>query len=125
MRIDDRKVNGQITIEPEDTVDGLKILLDTTGPKWVAGFNPDGSPIYARNAAVADKLNAALATLQPLHFIVMTINLLDAKGTVYPERAYDIALNRDTITIDVNDIKVGKKLKITVLTGAIELVDNK
>lgn len=33
MRIDDRKVNGQITIEPEDTVDGLKILLDTTGPK--------------------------------------------------------------------------------------------
>lgn len=29
MRIDDRKVNGRITIEPGDIVDGLKITVLT------------------------------------------------------------------------------------------------
>lgn len=40
MRIDDRKVNAQITIEPGDRVDGLTILIDSEASTatWITGF---------------------------------------------------------------------------------------
>ena len=124
MRIDNRKVNGQITIEPGDTVDGLKILWNDTEINWISGFESDISPIILSDATAAAYLQTALATMQPLKFIIMRLVTLIGEGIVYPERTYSCSLDRKTIFIDVNDLQAGKKLKITVLTGAIELVDN-
>lgn len=123
MRIDNRKVNGRVTIDPDDVVDVFTILLVGGEAKWIASINPDAPLIYFSDAAVADKLKAALSTMQALRFSVIHVTL--PGGSVYPERAYTVALDRASITIDVDDIMTGKKLKITVLTGAIELVDNK
>lgn len=128
MRIDGRKVNGRITNEPGDIVYGLQILMESNGPMWISGFNTNNAAITISNATVASYLKTALktapATPQSLNFIVMRFNVLGGIIAVYPERPYSVSKDRSTIFIDVNDIVVGKKLKITVLTGAIELVSN-
>lgn len=124
MRIDDRKVNGRVTIDPGDTVDSLTILLADEGPKWVTGFNPNASPIYASDSAVASVLKSALVTAQPLRFCVLNL-ALPGGGHVHPARAYAVTLDRTAITIDIDDILVGKVLRIAVATGAVTLENSK
>lgn len=123
MRIDDRRVNGKITIESGDVVDGIKIVMNDTEINYVAGFAPNMSPVILSDATVAAYLQTALATMQPLNFIIMDLNKQIGEGIVFPDRPYSCSLDRNTIYIDINDIIQGKRLKITVLTGAIELVD--
>ena len=124
MKIDDRKVNGLITIEPSDTVDGLKILIDkaTNLAQWMTGFTEDNSMIPLSPAVAAAYLQNTLRTLQSTRFIITTVSLAGAEVWQFP--VYRVTMNRDTISIDIDAIMAGKKLKITVLTGEIALVDN-
>lgn len=124
MKIDNRKVNGRIPIEPSDTVDGLKILIykPQNSVHWTTGFTKDNSMIQLSPAVAAAYLQNALRTVQAIRFIIMTVDMDGVDVWQFP--VYRTTMNRDTISIDIDAIMAGKKLKITVLTGEIALVDN-
>lgn len=115
MRIDDRKVNGQITIDARDVVNGFTIVIMEDGPRWVA--DATGKNLLDPRVAVS-QLNSILdAGIMAIRFTIIIANKPVYKVITSPN--YTI---NDGITIDVSAVVSDKVLKIDLTTGQISIV---
>lgn len=120
MRIDERKVNGFAEIEATDSINGFKIAVAGDTVKWIYGFNGE-TPLALTNAEVLAELQYAIPRVDHLRFTIYIIGT--GTTTVFVPAAY--VETAATITIDIGNVVTGKKLTITLATGAIALADNK
>lgn len=60
MKIDDRKVNGCITFERQDTIQTWTILISPTGGMWAAGIDEAGEFIKIPNSVAGAAIIAKL-----------------------------------------------------------------
>lgn len=120
MRYDDRKANGFAEIEATDSVNGFKVAVAGDTAKWIYGFNGE-TPLALTNAEVLAELQYAIPRVDHLRFTVYIIGT--GTTTVFVPAAY--VETAATITIDIDAVVTGKKLTITLATGAIALAGSK
>lgn len=120
MRYDDRKANGFAEIEATDSVNGFKIAVAGDTAKWIYGFNGE-TQLALTNAEVLAELQYAIPRVDHLRFTVYVIGT--GTTTVFVPAAY--VETAETITIDIGEAVTGKKLTITLATGAIALANTK
>lgn len=120
MRIDDRKVNGRVSLDALDPVDGLNILVESTGATWQwRGSRLDPEVAAIRLAAVLeDVIRIPLA----LRFCIVVGEGNSFK--VLSQPVYTVNGDARTITIDIKDLGADKKLTIAVDTGVITVDTN-
>lgn len=98
MRIDNRKVNGQITIEPEDTIPTWMIAINGQTAFWFTGGDETANLI---------ELPAGVAGAH-------------IKTTV---TAFDPGITK--LSIDIGEIMAGHTLEIALPSGVIIIKDSK
>lgn len=115
MRIDNRKVNGRITFDVLDVVNGFTIVIAEDGPLWVA--DATGKSLLDPRVAVS-QLNSILdAGIMAIRFTIIIANKPVYKVITSPN--YTI---NDGITIDISAVVSGKGLKINLTTGQLSIV---
>lgn len=120
MRYDERKATGFAEIEATDSVNGFKIAVAGDTAKWIYGFNGE-TPLALTNAEVLAELQYAIPRVDHLRFTVYVIGT--GTTTVFVPAGY--VETAETITIDIGEAVTGKKLTITLATGAIALANTK
>lgn len=123
MRIDDRKVNGRITIEATDAVQCFVIGVVNGAPAWIEGFDEDSKPITRNSAAVAAQLKILLGDHAgpPVRFSVVESN--GASVTVFTSVLYNVSTVTNTLTINLGGMTPNKEISVSLDTGAITIVD--
>lgn len=118
MRIDNRKVNGRVSIDALDPVDGFNILVESTGATW----QWLGQPLDREVAAL--RLDAMLGDTVPLgvRFCIMAADAQSYKVLSLP--VYTVNKTAKTITIDITALVADKKLTIALDTGVITVESN-
>lgn len=120
MRYDDRKANGFAEVEATDSVNGFKVAVAGDTAKWIYGFDGE-TPLALTNDEVLAELQHAIPRVDHLRFTVYVIGT--GTTTVFSPAYY--VQTADTITVDIGAAVTGKKLTITLATGAIALADSK
>lgn len=116
MRINDRKVNGRIKLEREDTIQTFAIVVGPEGCVWADGIDEAGEIIKLPNSVAGAAINAKLGTLDPI--LITVINQLeDTMTLLFP--SYVFNSNTGMLSIDLGEIKPGKTLEIAIPSGAI------
>lgn len=121
MRIDNRRVNGSITIDNTDLVAAFAIQIDGGVPKWVFWNHATDDPEQIDPGIVVHDLNRAFlrSPLTMLRFNIST--LIDTKTVYFSPLTY--ALNpKNEIEINIGELMPNKKLTISLDTGDITLV---
>ena len=114
MRIDDRKVNGRITIDAIDVVNGFTIAMIEDELVWVT----DASGVNRLDPGVAvSQLNSVLDAVMAIRFTIIIANRQVYKVITSPNYTID-----DGITIDISTVVSGKELKIDLETGQLSVV---
>lgn len=115
MRIDNRKVNGQITIDARDVVNSFTIMMAKNEPMWVA--DATGKRRLDPRVAVS-QLNSILdAHIMAIRFTIIIANRPVYKVITSPNYTIDTG-----ITIDISPFVSGKELKIDLETGQLSVV---
>lgn len=113
MRIDDCKVNGRVSIDALDPVDGFNILVESTGAHW----QWLGHPLDPEVAAL--RLDAMLGDTVPLG---VRFCITVAEGQIYKVLSlpvYTVNKTAKTVTIDIKALVADKQLTIALDTGVI------
>lgn len=111
MRIDNRKVNGRITFEREDTIQTLAIVVGPEGGMWVAGLDEVGEFIKLPNSVAGAAITAKINMLDPV--LITVINPSGARK-VLPFPAYILNTEATMLYIDIGEIMTGKILEIAL-----------
>lgn len=118
MRIDDRKVNGRVSLDAVDPVDGFKIFINSDGATWSLGDST------VKPAVVAASIKRVLADSK-VPFVRFYITIADAsKRLILLQPSYELDDSETTITIDISAIVPDKKLTIALDTGVITVTSN-
>lgn len=124
MRIDNRKVNGQITIDPEDIINAWTILVAGQTAEWISGIDKTKQPIALSASVAGTYIKTALDAFNPVQFAIMTVGTSgDHKVLPMPAYTYDTPVTK--LSIDIGAIMVGHTLEIALPTGAITVKENK
>lgn len=116
MKIDNRKVNGRITFEREDTIQTYTIVAGPEGGVWAYGMDEAGEIIKMPNSVAGAAIFAKLVTIDPI--LITVINPLgDIKTLPFP--SYVFNNNTGMLSIDIDEIMTGKTLEIALPSGAI------
>lgn len=115
MKIDDRKVNGQITIDARDVVNGFTIAIVEDVPRWVA--DATGRSLLDPSVAVS-QLNSILYSGN----VAIRFTIIIKNGSVYKVITSPNYTIDGEITIDISPFVSGKELIINLETGQL-LVD--
>ena len=120
MRIDDRKVNGSITIDNTDFVAVFNIIIDQNVPRWVFWDHATNGPTPIDPGIVVHDLNRAFRR-SPLTMLRFNIGaVIDTKSVYFSPRIYATNANNE-IEIDIGELMPNKKLTISLTTGEITL----
>lgn len=120
MRIDDRKVNGRISIDATDIVEGFNIAILENDPKWVVWDQDTRNIIPIDPGIVVPRLISTIqrSRLTPLRFYLSMPSGEETRIlslSSYAETATDI-------TLDIGALIPDKKLTISRTTGVITMV---
>ena len=121
MRIDNRKVNGSITIDNTDIVDAFNIGIVGGVPNFVFWNHTTNGPEQIDPGIVVHDLRRAFlrSPLTMLRFNIRAV--IDTKTVYFSPPTY--ALNpKNEIEIDIGELMLNKKLTISLDTGDITLV---
>nr|DAE19164.1 MAG TPA: hypothetical protein [Siphoviridae sp. ctCUc43] len=118
MRIDDRKVNGCVSLDAVDPVDGFKIFINQDGAKWSLGDST------VDPAVVATHIKRVLADSRvPFVRFYVTIADTDTR-TVLCQPNYTLDDAEKSIEIDIKALVSDKILSIALDTGVITFASN-
>ena len=122
MKINDRKVNGSITIDNTDIVDAFNIRIVGGVPKWAFWNHATNSPEQIDPGIVANDLNRALQR-SPLTMLRFNIGLVTEDGTSYfSPSAYEL-YNDNRIIIYIKELIPNKDaIQIFLTDGDITLL---
>lgn len=107
------KVNGRVSIDALDPVDGFNILVESTGATWQLL----GHPLDPEVAAL--RLDAMLGDTVPLG---VRFCITAAEGQIYRVLSlpvYTVNKTAKTVTIDITALVANKNLTIALDTGVI------
>lgn len=124
MRIDNRRVNGRITFEKEDTIQQFAIVVNPAGGIWAAGVDKTKNIIKIPNSVAGA---AIIAKLEKFDLVLITvINMINVQGTikVLPFPSYDYNRSTGILSIDIGEIIPGTTMEITLPSGAITVKEN-
>lgn len=120
MRIDNRRVNAQVTLESTDFIQGFTILITGNVPRWVY-WDVDRKEYYSIDpsivaARIIDLINAYPANM--IRFSILRVSETD-KAILCPSTYKGTGNNN--IEIDIGALIPNKKLTISLNTGDITL----
>ena len=119
MRIDDRRVNGQIMVDASDVVNGFTIVMKENEIRWVTDVSI--SSFLDPSVAVSQLLSLLEAEIAVIRFTIFIIDGSYYKVITSPSYTLDNVGN-DGITIDLSPFVSDKKLKIDLETGQLSVV---
>lgn len=124
MKIDNRTVNGRITIEQEDTIRTWMITADGQSADWFAGIDETKRPILLPAGVAGAHIKTALTAFVPVQF---TIVLDGASGNVkfLPMPAYTVDYGVTKLSIDIGELIAGVILDIDLPSGLITIKESK
>lgn len=124
MKIDNRKVNGQITIEREDIIQAWTIMVHNQTAGWFAGIDKNGIPVPVPAQVAGAYIKTALAAVNPVQFAIMTYGTSGDLKTL-PMAAYAVNQDNTKLSIDIGEIIAGVLLEIALPSGAITVKKSK
>lgn len=101
MKIDDRKVNGRITIDPQDIINAWTILVVGQTAMWITGVDKNDEPIELAAGVAGTCISSAIAAYNPVWFMVVTKTGAVRKALSSP--AYSATTEK--ISIDIGELK--------------------
>lgn len=124
MRIDNRKVNGQITSEPEDTIRTWMIAVNGQNAFWFTGVDEMSNLIELPAGVAGAHIKTTVTTFDPVYFTIM---LVETSGNVkvLPMPAYTFDQGITKLTVDIGEIMAGHTLEIALPSGAITIKESK
>ena len=121
MRIDDRKVNGMVTFEQEDTIKPWMIFINAMGEgQWIDGVDEKKNPRTLPDSMAGAAISAAVNALVPVSLMVLAT---EPKPTAIPFPVYSFNAFANVLTIDIDKIMTGKILEIALPEGSITVKD--
>lgn len=124
MKIDNRAVNGRITIEPEDTIRTWMIAVNGQKADWFAGIDKEGSLILLPARVAGAHIKTTVTAFDPVQFTIM---LLGTSGNVkvLPMPAYTFDPGVTKLSIDIGELIAGVILDIALPSGTITVKESK
>ena len=124
MRIDNRAVNGQIMIEPEDTIRTWMIAVQGQNAIWFTGVDETAKLIELPAGVAGAHIKTTVTTFDPVQF---TIILVETSGNVkvLPMSAYTFDQGITKLTVDIGEIMAGHTLEIALPSGVITIKEPK
>ena len=119
MRIDDRRVNGRVTLEQEDLIKPWVILinpLSTQGGLWIDSVDEKGNIRPIPDSVAGAAISAAINALVPLSLMVL-VPEPEPKALPFPVYGFNALAN--VLTIDIDKIKAGHIVEIALPSGVI------
>lgn len=110
MKIDDRRVNGQIIVDASDVVNGFTIAMTANDTMWVS--DATGRSVLDPSVVVS-QLNSILDA----HIMVIRFTIIIANRPVYKVITLPNYTIDEGITIDISPFVSGKELKIDLANG--------
>lgn len=121
MRIDDRKVNGRITIEPGDIIKPWMILIDLQGGQWIDGVDENRRIRKIPDSMAGAAISAAANAFAPLSLMVL---VMGPDPMVLPFPLYSFNQIANVLTIDIDKLMPNKTLEIALPSGSITVKDS-
>lgn len=122
MRIDDRRVNGRVTLEQEDIIKPWMILIAPLDAWWIDGIDENGHILQIPNSVAGAAIFAEAKAFVPLTLMVLAIDP-DPKALPFPVYSFNISTN--VLTIDIDEIKAGHIMEIALPSGVINMKSSK
>lgn len=124
MKIDNRAVNGRITIEPEDTIRTWMIAVNGQKADWFAGIDKEESLILLPAGVAGAHIKTTVTAFDPVQFTIM---LLGTSGNVkvLPMPAYTFNPGVTKLSIDIGELIAGVILDIALPSGTITVKESK
>lgn len=116
MRIDDRGVNGRVTLEREDIFKPWMILIDSMDAGWIDGVDENGKILQIPNSVAGAVIFAAANAFVPLALMVLVTSPM-LKVLPFPVYSFNNITN--VLTIDIDEIKAGHIMEIALPSGVI------
>ena len=117
MRIDDRKVNGRIMLEPTDVINPWTIGVTGLFALWLAGVDEKYKPITIPNSVAGAYIKTAVDAFTPVHFVVAANTATEQK--ILPMPVYTVDKEHTKLSIDIGEIMPGGMLEIALPSGSI------
>lgn len=124
MKIDNRAVNGRITIDPEDTIRTWMIAVNGQKADWFAGIDGEESLILLPAGVAGAHIKTTMTAFDPVQFTIM---LLGTSGNVkvLPMPAYTFDPGITKLSIDIGELITGVILEIALPSGTITVKESK
>lgn len=124
MKIDNRAVNGRITIDPEDTIRTWMIAVNGQKADWFAGIDKEESLILLPAGVAGAHIKTTVTAFDPVQFTIM---LLGTSGNVkvLPMPAYTFDPGVTKLSIDIGELIAGVILDIALPSGTITVKESK
>lgn len=111
MKIDDRKVNGRITIDREDIICTWTVLVSPMGGVWVSEIDKKRQPVLIPDSVAGAFIDTAIKAFKPVFFTIMS----EADGSkILPMPAFSLNVERTRLSIDIGEVITGKTLEIAL-----------
>lgn len=123
MRIDNRKVNGRITIDWQDLINVLTILVKGREAMWITGVDKTQEPIKLSASVAGTYIKTALDAFNPV-YITVTMKT-DTGFTVLPMPVYALSRTNDKLSMDIGELITGVILEIALPSGTITVKESK
>lgn len=116
MRIDDREVNGRITIDREETIETWFILVTLSGGVWFSGIDEQEEPILIPDSVAGASIFTSISAVKPVFLTIMT-NFDGIK--MLPMPAVSLDSKGTKLSIDIGELITGMTLEIALPSGTI------
>ena len=123
MRIDNRKVNGRIMLEPTDVINLWTIYCTGLTAQWLAGVDENKQPINIPDSMAGAYIKTALDAFTFVSFAVVANTGTEQKVLSMP--VYTITADNTKLSIDIGEIIAGVMLEIALPSGAITVKESK
>lgn len=124
MRIDDRKVNGRIQIEQEDTIRTWMIVVVGQSANWFAGIDETERLFLLPAGVVGAHIKTTLTALDPVQFTIVSFGT-SGNVKILPMPAYTVNHGITELSIDIGELIAGVILDITLPSGLITVKESK
>lgn len=122
MRIDDRRVNGRVTLEQEDIIKPWMILICPPDVRWIDGIDENGNILPIPDSVAGAAIFAAANAFVQLALMVLVIDP-DPKALPFP--VYSFNKVTQVLTIDIDEIKAGHIMEIALPSGVVTVKSSK
>lgn len=124
MKIDNRTVNGQLTIEQEDIIRTWTIVVAGQSVDWFAGIDETKRLFWLPAVVAGARIKTTLTAFDPVQF---TIVLFGTSGNIkiLPMPAYTVNHGITELSIDIGELIAGVILDIALPSGLITVKESK